>query len=277
MPTGQKSAAALLGAPELVGATNSSLDFRVVLNQAATLYYVLVPQAGSSRRSLQQSTATWQQYTAAELRAAAAGWGTTPPEVRHLVCTSLDWTGRHVTIHVCFVQMSHCICIPNTQLCSCGCRRRLCCSCVNDACCRICLRSSNSCACCMCRQASTAACGSVYVGAANSNVTFSVETISNRECTQQHAALAAGAKTVSCSRCPLLKPSVTYDVLLVLGDSNSTGDIAHVQVGEAFCCHILAGTWPELYVTPAVNACTRLEAPTSCSNAPHFLVYGEFI
>lgn len=129
----------------------------------------------------------------------------------------------------------------------------------------------------MCLQASTAACGSVYVGAANSNVTFSVETISNRECTQQHAALAAGAKTVSCSRCPLLKPSVTYDVLLVLGDSNSTGDIAHLQVGEAFCCHILAGTWPELYVTPAVNACTRLEAPTSCSNAPHFLVYGEFI
>ncbi|WIA19460.1 hypothetical protein OEZ85_004074 [Tetradesmus obliquus] len=47
------------------------------------------------------------------------------------------------------------------------------------------------------RWASTAACGSVYVGAANSNVTFSIETISNRECTQQHAALAAGAKTAS--------------------------------------------------------------------------------
>jgi hypothetical protein len=78
---GQRTAS-LLGVPELIGATNSSLDFRIALNQTATLYYVLIPQAGSSRRSLQQSTATWQQYTAADLRAAAAGWGITAAEVR---------------------------------------------------------------------------------------------------------------------------------------------------------------------------------------------------
>jgi hypothetical protein len=82
-------------------------------------------------------------------------------------------------------------------------------------------------------QASAAACGSLYVSAANTNVTFSVETISSRECTQQHAALAAGAKVASCSRCPMLKPSVTYDVLLVLGDASSAGGITHVQVGAS--------------------------------------------
>jgi hypothetical protein len=85
-PAGQGTAAALLGMPELIGATNSSLDFRISLNRTATLYYVLIPQAGSSRRSLQQSTATWQQYTAADLRAAATGWGTTTMEVRAMVC-----------------------------------------------------------------------------------------------------------------------------------------------------------------------------------------------
>jgi hypothetical protein len=31
----------------------------------------------------------------------------------------------------------------------------------------------------------------------------------------------------------MLKPSVTYDVLLVLGDASSTGGIAHVQVRGA--------------------------------------------
>jgi hypothetical protein len=82
-------------------------------------------------------------------------------------------------------------------------------------------------------QASAAACGSLYVSAANTNVTFSVETISSRECTQQHTALVAGAKMASCSRCPMLKPSVAYDVLLVLGDASGTGGIAHVQVGSS--------------------------------------------
>jgi hypothetical protein len=81
-------------------------------------------------------------------------------------------------------------------------------------------------------QASVAACGSVYVGTAKSNVTFSVETIISRECTQQQAEQQASGKIASCSRCPQLKPSVTYEVLLVVGDASSTGGVTHVQVGH---------------------------------------------
>ncbi len=91
----------LVAAPELVSATNNSLDFRVAVNQAAVVYYVVVPQA-TSRRAL-QAAADWQQYTAAGVRAAAAGLGTTNLEVcckvGQICFTGITWPRREMFLH----------------------------------------------------------------------------------------------------------------------------------------------------------------------------------
>jgi len=72
----------------------------------------------------------------------------------------------------------------------------------------------------------------VYIPAGSSNTTFTVwSQQGSSECMQQRVAAGAGDQHVSCSRCPLLQPGVTYDLLLVaIGTTGSSSKPVVMQV-----------------------------------------------
>jgi hypothetical protein len=80
-------------------------------------------------------------------------------------------------------------------------------------------------------QANVAACGTLYVGTASSNSTFSVTTVNTPECEQQQAQLAAGAGSKhSCSRCPILDADTVYDMILVAEAAGAASGPVHITV-----------------------------------------------
>eukprot|EP00775_Hariotina_reticulata_P010661 gene10661-10820_t len=94
-------------------------------------------------------------------------------------------------------------------------------------------------------EAGASACGSVYIPGSTSNTTFTVlSQQGSTECVRQRVAAGTGQQRVSCSRCPLLQPGVTYDVLLAaVGMTGSSGNVVVVQ---ATTLPAWAGTAPSL-------------------------------
>lgn len=83
-------------------------------------------------------------------------------------------------------------------------------------------------------QAAAVACGSYIVPKDHQNYTLSITSVTSLECSQLAAdALAAsGSSSISCTRCPRLQPSASYDVLMVAQNDHTSDVLRFVVSGH---------------------------------------------
>jgi len=73
---------AFLFTPSVRAASNSSLDITAAVDRDASVSYLIIPRAGSNRRSLQAAASdALQAISGPELQAASRGWGLSALEV----------------------------------------------------------------------------------------------------------------------------------------------------------------------------------------------------